>query len=699
MTLDFKGLERAILSEERIADDPAIDQLRTVVRVRRHLNAGIKFGADNLFAKATTAFDEALKLSPMCAEAWMCRGLALEQMRQFDLAYDSYAQAAVLTPHYDEARERIAVLGPPLGRPAAVLTPWIENPPSRRVAVAMQKLKKRLGWRLRRPTEPERGDRTEEDLRRDLVQTPSSAIGAIMLARHLRRSGRYLEAQYFLRYALKLKPWSGDAANLLCELAEDGAAREIARAAFDAGSTDPRLPYQALWDLRKVCDWTEEHYWREKTLESLRIAPMVIPALATLTIYDDPALQHASAVGVTQWQTGKHKQLKHAGRRSADGPITIGYLSADFREHPVARLIAEVLELHDRQRFRVFGYGVFNGRESDIGRRVRAAFDKFTDLFGVKPEDAAKRIANDGVDILIDLTGHTEHSTIQIVAYKPAPVVVNFLGYPGTLGSTAIDYIIVDHTIVPPAQQPWFTESLVFMPDCYQPNDRKRALGKPNARTEYGLPAQGVVYCSFNEAKKITPELFDVWMRVLSRVPGSVLWLSVRRDAIVANLRARAKAAGVDPARLVIAAPLPKHEDHMARYVVSDFFLDTVIYNGHTTTSDALWGGCPGVALLGNTYPTRVAASLLRTMGLPELIVDSLSAYEELAVRAGLDEDWRKALRAKVEAAKASSPLFDTPRFTQHLERAYQAMWSAFVQGRAAASFEVQAIDDGRGDQ
>ncbi len=309
----------------------------------------------------------------------------------------------------------------------------------------------------------------------------------------------------------------------------------------------------------------------------------------------------------------------------------MGYLSANFRVHPVAFLIVEVLEKHDRERFVVKAYSYGKDDGSPIKRRIVNACDEFHDIRAASHAEATRQIQAGGVDILIDLTGYTEESRTQILVQRQAPVQVNYLGFPGTMAAPFLDYILVDEFVVPADQQPFFTENLVHLPGSYQANDSQRTVAaRTPARFECNLPAEGFVFCCFNNIFKITQEMFGVWMELLRAVPDSVLWLLESNRFAPANLRREAAALGVAPERLVFAptAPLP---EHLARHRLADLFLDTFPYNAHTTASDALWIGCPLVTLAGETFSTRVAGSLLRTIGLPELVTHNIDDYRQTA--------------------------------------------------------------------
>ncbi|TAN54930.1 MAG: hypothetical protein EPN20_20950, partial [Magnetospirillum sp.] len=344
---------------------------------------------------------------------------------------------------------------------------------------------------------------------------------------------------------------------------------------------------------------------------------------------------------------------------------------------------------HDRDRFRITAYSCGEDDGSAMRRRLEGAFDRFVDLCPVDDAEAVRRIHGDEVDILVDLTGYTTGTRTAILAARPAPVQVNYLGFPGTMGADFIDYIIVDSIVAPPDQQPNFAERLVRLPHSYQANDTRRPIAAQRpSRSECGLPERGFVFCCFNNTFKITPILFDVWMRLLAMVPGSVLWLFQANDKVGDRLKAEAARRGVDPARLIFAArrDLP---DHLARHDCADLFLDTLPYNAHTTASDALWAGLPVLTCRGGTFAGRVAASLLSAVGLPELITESREEYESLALALARDPARLAALRQKLRQNRHAAPLFDSAGFTRDLEAAYSRMWDTWCAGRCPEAFAV----------
>jgi predicted O-linked N-acetylglucosamine transferase (SPINDLY family) len=378
---------------------------------------------------------------------------------------------------------------------------------------------------------------------------------------------------------------------------------------------------------------------------------------------------------------------------AAHDRIRIGYLSADFRDHPVAHLIVGLIESHDRNRFEVAGISLGVNDSSEVRARFEASFDHFIDLDERQDDAVMRRIDELKLDILVDLVGYTLGNWMAAFAYGFAPIQVNYLGYAGTTGVDLFDYILVDPFVVPADQQPFYSEKLVHLPDAYQPNDPKRAIAERTpTRAECGLPENGFVFAMFNNSLKITPRVFDVWMRLLRAVPGSVLWIFKASELIEQNLRREAEARGIDSGRLVFAPRIPL-ADHLARHRLADLFLDTFPYTAHTTASDALWAGLPVVTCAGKTFPARVAGSLLRAIGLPDLVTSSFAEYEALAFKLATDPAKLKDARERLKHNRDTMPLFNLDRFRRHIEAAYTIMWERYQRGKPPASFAVDPID------
>ncbi|HXW26912.1 MAG TPA: tetratricopeptide repeat protein [Xanthobacteraceae bacterium] len=413
-----------------------------------------------------------------------------------------------------------------------------------------------------------------------------------------------------------------------------------------------------------------------------------------LAIDSTPAQQLACARNYVRLKGLTRTAAPAVRRREHAGKLRLAYLSADFRRHPVAYLIAHLFRLHDRSRFEVIGISFGRDDRSEMRARIAKSFDQFHDVAARTDRQVAELVRELGIDIAVDLMGHTEDSRLGVLADRPAPVQLTYLGYPSTTGADFIDYVIADPVVLPFDQQPFYTEKIVHLPECYLVNDATKAIApRTPSRREAGLPDAGVVFCCFNHSYKIAPPTFAVWMRLLSRVPGGVLWLSRTSEVAARNLRRSAAAHGIDPERVIFAPRVERMEDHLARFRLADLFLDTLPYNGHTTASDALWAGVPVVTCAGVAFAGRVAASLLKAIGAPELVTHDLADYEALALALATDSSARDAVRRKVADHRASHPLFDTDRTRRHLESAYTTMWDIYRRGETPRSFRVEPIE------
>ena len=371
----------------------------------------------------------------------------------------------------------------------------------------------------------------------------------------------------------------------------------------------------------------------------------------------------------------------------------MAYLSANFHDHAVARLMAGVPEHHDRRRFETYAFSFGPDDKGPLRARLTDAFDHFIDVRDHTEEQIARRLREIEADIAVDLMGFTEGSRPGILGFRPAPVQVNYLGYPGTTGAQWMDYILADSIVIPPEQQAHYREKVVYLPNTYLPGDNRRKISpRVPSRSEAGLPDSGFVFCCFNNNYKFTPALFDVWMRLLRAVKGSVLWLSYPNASTINTLKREAEARGISPERLVFSSYVKSDDDHLARLSLADLFLDTLPYNAHATASDALWAGVPVLTVAGASFPGRVAASLLHAIGMAELVAPSLAAYEERALQLAGNPSELAALKAKLARHRDTEPLFDTARFTRNLERAYEVMWDRSQRGLPPDGFAIESV-------
>ncbi|MBE7220039.1 MAG: hypothetical protein INR64_16335, partial [Caulobacteraceae bacterium] len=501
----------------------------------------------------------------------------------------------------------------------------------------------------------------------------------------------------FFEQALRLKPDLVDSFVYLAEccrgLSDYGTAAALLDHAAAIAPDQSWLRIALLWARMHACDWRPLGAALRDDLSRCiatgsSFSPFIVMALGLPN--------HETLLWTRAWTEANLPRAPAAlGRPAPEAGrerIRVGYLSADFRGHATAVLVMGLFELHDRGRFEIFGYNIGRGDGSAMGERMTAALDRFVDLSFLGDRDAAQRIADDRIDVLVDLKGFTTDSRPAILSYRPAPIQVNYLGFPGTMGTPHVDYVVVDETVAPFEHQPFYDERIVHLPHCYQPNDRDRAGADPGARrADHGLPEPGFVFCCFNNTYKITPLVFDIWMRLLRAVEGSVLWLFEANAQAHANLLREAAERGIDPRRLVFA-PRLGYAQHMARLGLADLFLDTLPVNAHTTASDALWAGVPVLTMLGPLFAGRVAASLNRAVGLPDLVVDSFAAYEAEALALARDPARLGALRGRLAANRMTAPLFDSPRYARDFEAALERMVAIHDAGGAPEAF---AVEDG----
>jgi len=665
--------------------------------VAAHANLGVALQRQGTLEEAVVCWRRALELKPDFAEAHNNLGNALRDLGNLDEAIACYRRTLELRSDYATAYINLGVVRKEQGNPEAAIGCFrraLELEPHSAEA------HNNLGNALR-----DQGnlDDATACCRRALELKPDYAEAHNNLGVALKDQGKPEEAVTCYRRAMKLNPDYAESHNNLGNALRDQGELDEAIACYRRAlelKPDFAAPLGSLIHaLQHLCCWENLEVLSRRVVAIVDgdvgrgparpVSPFVFLALPTATSAEQQ-LRCAR-----QWADCQRKALgepRHKMRcdRSAPGAkITVGYLSADFHCHATAWLIAELIEKHDRDRFAVFGYSYGPDDGSSTRHRLVEAFDRFVDVREESFAATAGRIAEDGVDILVDLKGYTQHARPEILALRPAPIQVNYLGYPGTMGAEWMDYILVDNYIVPVDQQPFFTENLVYLPGCYQVNDSRREISPScRSRQECNLPPDEFVFCSFNNSYKITPAMFDVWMRLLKAVPGSVLWLLEGNRFAPANLRKEAEDRGVTAERLIFAPREPLSE-HLARHRLADLFLDTFPVNAHTTASDALWAGLPVLTLAGQTFASRVAGSLLRAVDLPDLIATSLDDYESTALRLARDRQGLAGLRARLEANRESCGLFDGGRFARNLEEAYSTMWGIHSGGEKPHRFAV----------
>jgi predicted O-linked N-acetylglucosamine transferase (SPINDLY family) len=460
---------------------------------------------------------------------------------------------------------------------------------------------------------------------------------------------------------------------------QDAAAEDLLRQSLDIDNSQVEALQHWISLRQRQCKWPV-------LAESDRVKRTdLLTGISTLSLAnlaDDPMFQLAKGYHYAKRTIGRPKPVLDAqpsARGSDPLRLKIGYVSSDLRDHAVGFGMTDVMEQHDRGNFEIFAYYCGINRTDATQERIRASVDHWTDINGLSDDAAAAKIAQDGIDILVDLNGYTKDARTKVFARRPAPVIVNWFGYPSTMGTPYHHYLIADDFIVPPEDEIYYSEKIVRLP-CYQPNDRKRTVGARPSRAEAGLGEGAFVFCSFNGMQKLTARVFERWMAILGRVPGSVLWLLTGTADTNDRLRKLAEQAGISPARIVFAEKMPNPE-HLARYPLADLFLDSFPYGAHTTASDAMWMGVPILTLFGRSFASRVCADLVQAAGIGEMACATADEYVERAVELGNDRARLGEIKARLVAGRDTCLLFDTPKLVRHLEDAYRQMWGDLIRG------------------
>jgi predicted O-linked N-acetylglucosamine transferase (SPINDLY family) len=639
--------------------------------------------------EAAALYRAVLAAAPDNPDALHLLGVTLLQRQDFAAAAESIGRSVVLRPVDPAAQGNLGTALLQLGRDAealAALDCALALKPDYAEALNNRGL---ILARLHRPAE------ALACYERALALRPDYGDALKNRGTVLRVLGRPAEAVESYSRAMGFRPDDLDLVLQRAETLRDLKRNEEAARDFETlQRREPRAMF-VMGEIRlaknNCCDWPDYDAEIARILDRIRAGWPAATPFPVLSFTDDPALQRRAAEIYGATKIPQHLPPLWQGERYGHDRIRIAYLSADFHEHATAYLMAELFERHDRSRFEITALSFGPDGKGPMRARLVAAFDRFVDIRTRTDQEAAALLRQLEIDIVVDLKGHTGGARQAILAHRPAPVQVNYLGYPGTMALPQVDYILADRFIIPESHEGCYAEQVACLPDCYQPNDTRRAIAERRpSRAEAGLPDNGFVFCSFNNTYKLAPHIFAIWMRLLCRVEGSVLWLLGSSEAAARNLRREAAAQGVPPERLVFAPRLALPE-HLARHRLADLFLDTQPYGAHTTTSDALWAGLPVLTCPGESFAARVAGSLVRTAGLPELVVPDLDAYEALALALAQDPARLAALKQRLATEGRSSPLFDTDRFRRHLESAYEIMWARAEQGKAPAGFVVPA--------
>ena len=622
---------------------------QVLVKQPKHFDAlhmlGVLALQTNNHALAAELIGKAIEINPTSATAYLNMGAVLQAVRRLDEALVSYDKALALKPDYASAFNNRGNVLNDLKRLDEALVSYDK-------ALALKPdYAEALYNRGTVLNDLKRLDEALVSFDKALALKPDFAEAFSSRGNALKELGRLDEALVSYGKALALKP---DFEFLLGK----------------------KLHLQM-----HMCDWSDLSGQLDQLESALNEGRKVTYPFELLGLIDNPELQlPASKVSIES----KHPASDVLGdfiKREPGGKIRIGYYSADFHNHATSHLMAELFEAHDHQRFELYGFSYGPDMQDEMRKRVSDGFDHFIDVTKKLDREVAKISRDLGIDIAIDLKGFTKDSRIGMFAERCAPIQVSYLGYPGTMGAPYFDYIVADKTVIPQESQQFYSEKIVYLPHCYQVNDSKRMISdKVFTRHELGLPESGFVFCCFNNNYKILPETFDVWMRLLKGVKGSVLWLIEDSPTAAKNLKKEAEVRGIDPGRLFFANKMSLGA-HLARHRLADLFVDTLPYNAHTTASDALWAGLPVLTLSGKSFSSRVAASLLNAMHLPELITKTQEEYEARAIELANEPEKLAEIKAKLHSNLKTSPLFNGEIFARHIEAAYEEMHRRHISG------------------
>jgi len=620
-----------------------------------HFNRAMSLRDLRYFEAAVEAFNAATAINPSHVEAHFERGQVLSAMRYHQSAAQSFSRVVSLNPSYFVAHNNLGIEMYHLNNHEAAIFSF----------------------------------------RNALAIKPNSPAALTNLANSLHATGRLGDALASYDRALAAQPNHVSAITGRAIVLREMGRKAESLAGFDYALTlSPDTPFLAgdrLHTQMSICDWDGLDERLAALIQAIEAGKTATASWPVLALVDSLPLQRKAAEIWTQARHSANPALGPLAPHPPGEKIRLGYYSADFYNHATAHLIAELFERHDRSKFELTAFSFGPQPQDHMRARLVDAFDQFIDVSKSSDIEIAAVSRKQQIDIAVDLKGFTTHYRVGIFGFRAAPIQVSYLGYPGTMGADYIDYIVADATVIPAESRGFYAEKVVTLPHSYQVNDSQRAAAeKVFTRAEASLPETGFIFCCFNNNFKILPATFDGWMRILSRVPGSVLWLLRDNATAEENLRREAAARGVDPARLVFASRFAADE-HLARHRLADLCLDTLPYNAHTTASDALWMGVPVLTCPGQSFAARVAAGLLKAVGLPELVADTQQSFEETAVALAQDKPRLTAIKQQLEAARATAPLFNAALFTGHIESAYLRMIARQREGLTPDHIDIPA--------
>ncbi|MBD3760772.1 MAG: tetratricopeptide repeat protein [Rhizorhabdus sp.] len=649
-----------------------------------HNVAGVAYAGLGRLNEAVAAYDMAVALQPGFADAWSNRGVVLRDHGRLVDALASFDMAIERQPSFAMAYANRGIALKTLLRHQEALMDYDRALDLAPDVSASHYNRANVLLDLRRL------DEAVAAYDRAIALCPDYAEAHSNRGNALQQLGRLTEAAASFDLAITCDPVFADAymnrGNVLHELRQmDEAARSYAEA-LRLKPGEARVQARARFLKAHMCDWTDGNY--RDGIESLGVETEAVPTFGILALDDSAA---RNLIRSSRWAKANYSARQHVPISAAadSGRIRLGYFSADFHNHATMYLMARLLELHDKSRFEIHLFSYGPDRQDAMRERAVKASDHFHDVRALSDADVAALAREHAIDIAVDLKGYTQDSRLEIFALGAAPVQITYLGYPGTSGADFFDYVIADAVVIPQENRQFYTEKLICLPHSYQVNDDQRPIAEDTPeRGHHNLPPKGFVFCCFNNSFKISSREFAIWMRLLLQIDDSVLWLLNDNTSVVANLRRAAAAHNVSPDRLVFADRLPLPQ-HLARHRRADLFLDTFTYNAHTTASDALWAGLPLVTKCGDGFAARVGASLLKAVGLAELVADTDEAYETLALTLARDPARLARIKAELLAGRAQMPLFNAGQFARDIEHGYALAWENCRRGYPPEHIEI----------
>ena len=650
-------------------------------------NLGIAFKKLNKFDSALQSWNEAIKINPNFFEAYNNRGLIFVELKRLMEALDSWNKAIEINPNFAEAYNN-------QGNVLSKMKKFNEALTCYNKAIKINpNFAEAYNNRANILNEFKKFNEALQDCYKSITINPVNAkayYNRAIVQKELKQLDKAIESS---NLAIKYNPNYAEAyknkGHIFVELKNYDEAVESFAQAFKINPKLDNLFGSLVHTKHCIIEWNSFDKDLKELAEKILKKNRVCTPFQSLMFFDSPELQNITAQTYVKEKFFDKNETFNVLGKIPDKKIRIGYYSADFRNHAMSFLLANLYELHDKSKFELIAFSFGPEKKDEMYNRIYAAFDQFIDV-RAKSDDEIKKLSRElKIDIAIDLMAFTQYHRFGIFTKRCAPIQINYLGYPGTSGAKCFDYIIADKTLIPKKNQKYYSEKVIYMPDTYQVNDStKKISDKVFTRENLGLPKEGFVFCCFNQNSKLNPEIFDIWMNLLKTINNSVLWILPQNETAAKNLQKEASMRNVNPERIIFAKRM-NMPDHLARHKVADLFIDTFPYTAHTTASDALWAGLPVLTRIGESFASRVAASLLNAINLPEMVTYTKKEYENKAIELANNPSLLKEIKNKLNKNRHTKPLFNTKLFTNNLEMAYLKIYSKYIHNKKPDNIEI----------